>query len=249
MNSVEQFIGSILHSNYPVFFTGAGISTNSGIPDFRGPKGFWKTNTPIMFQDFMSQESMRMKYWTQSVEFKSNFQEKIPNEGHTIISEVINSKKAGHCITQNVDNLHQKSGLNDASVTELHGNATFAVCLDCKKRFELSFIHEEFKSTNKSPKCDSCNGWVKTATISFGQPMPEDKMIIAHEETLKADVFVVAVIVSIMMIIMIYLVPSVIITSVDVFTCSMSSRSSTTTITSSTTGTTTTKIRRRRRRR
>ena len=192
MPAIEQFTDHILHSNYPVFFTGAGISTNSGIPDFRGPKGFWKTNTPIMFQDFMSQESMRMKYWTQSAEFKSNFQEKIPNEGHSIISEIINSKKAGHCITQNVDNLHQKSGLDDASVTELHGNATFAVCLDCKKRFELSFIHEEFKSTNKPPKCDSCNGWIKTATISFGQPMPEDKMIIAHEETLKADVFIVA---------------------------------------------------------
>ena len=192
MPAIEQFTDHILHSNYPVFFTGAGISTNSGIPDFRGPKGFWKTNTPIMFQDFMNQESMRMKYWTQSAEFKSNFQEKIPNEGHSIISEIINSKKAGHCITQNVDNLHQKSGLDDASVTELHGNATFAVCLDCKKRFELSFIHEEFKSTNKPPKCDSCNGWIKTATISFGQPMPEDKMIIAHEETLKADVFIVA---------------------------------------------------------
>lgn len=192
MPAIEQFTDHILHSNYPVFFTGAGISTNSGIPDFRGPKGFWKTNTPIMFQDFMNQESMRMKYWTQSAEFKSNFQEKIPNEGHSIISEIINSKKAGHCITQNVDNLHQQSGLDDASVTELHGNATFAVCLDCKKRFELSFIHEEFKSTNKPPKCDSCNGWIKTATISFGQPMPEDKMIIAHEETLKADVFIVA---------------------------------------------------------
>ena len=76
MTAIEQFTDHILHSNYPVFFTGAGISTNSGIPDFRGPKGFWKTNTPIMFQDFMSQESMRMKYWTQSVEFKSNFQEK-----------------------------------------------------------------------------------------------------------------------------------------------------------------------------
>ena len=169
MTAIEQFTDHILHSNYPVFFTGAGISTNSGIPDFRGPKGFWKTNTPIMFQDFMSQESMRIKYWTQSVEFKSNFKEKIPNEGHAIISEIINSKKAGHCITQNVDNLHQKSGLDDASVTELHGNATFAVCLNCKKRFELSFIHEEFKSTNKPPKCDSCNGWIKTATISFGQ--------------------------------------------------------------------------------
>ena len=192
MNSVEQFIESILHSNYPVFFTGAGISTNSGIPDFRGPKGFWKTNTPIMFQDFMSQESQRLKYWTQSVEFKSNFQEKKPNAGHIIISDIINKKKSGHCITQNVDNLHQRSGLKDEQVTELHGNATYAVCLNCKKKFELSHIHKQFKATNQPPKCDVCDGWIKTATISFGQPMPEDKMIIAHEETLKADVFIVA---------------------------------------------------------
>ena len=95
MNSEEQFIESILHSNYPVFFTGAGISTNSGIPHLRGPNGFWKTNTPIMFQDFMSQESQRLKYWTQSVEFKSNFQEKKPNEGHIIISDIINKKNPG----------------------------------------------------------------------------------------------------------------------------------------------------------
>ena len=135
-----------------------------------------------MFQDFMSQESMRMKYWTQSVEFKSNFQEKIPNEGHTIISEIINSKKAGHCITQNVDNLHQKSGLM-MPLSQNFMVMQLCSCFRIAKRFELSFIHEEFKSTNKPPKCDSCNGWVKTATISFGQPMPEDKMIIAHEET------------------------------------------------------------------
>ena len=145
-----------------------------------------------MFQDFISQESQRLKYWTQSVEFKSNFQEKRPNEGHIIISDIINKKKSGHCITQNVDNLHQRSGLKDEQVTELHGNATYAVCLNCKKKFELSSIHKQFKETSQPPKCDVCDGWIKTATISFGQPMPEDKMIIAHEETLKADVFIVA---------------------------------------------------------
>lgn len=192
MNLEEQFIESILHSNYPVFFTGAGISTNSGIPDFRGPKGFWKTNAPIMFQDFVNQESQRLKYWTQSVEFKSNFQEKKPNEGHIIITDIINEKESGHCITQNVDNLHQRSGLKEDQVTELHGNATYAVCLNCQKKFELIKIHQEFQEIRQSPSCDECDGWIKTATISFGQPMPEDKMIIAQAETLKADVFIVA---------------------------------------------------------
>ena len=192
MNLEEQFIESILHSNYPVFFTGAGISTNSGIPDFRGPKGFWKTNAPIMFQDFVNQESQRLKYWTQSVEFKSNFQEKKPNEGHIIITDIINEKESGHCITQNVDNLHQRSGLKDDQITELHGNATYAVCLNCQKKFELVKIHQQFQEIRQSPSCDECDGWIKTATISFGQPMPEDKMIIAQAETLKADVFIVA---------------------------------------------------------
>ncbi len=192
MNLEEQFIESILHSNYPVFFTGAGISTNSGIPDFRGPKGFWKTNKPIMFQDFVNQESQRLKYWTQSVEFKSNFQEKKPNEGHIIITDIINEKESGHCITQNVDNLHQRSGLKEDQVTELHGNATYAVCLNCQKKFELVKIHQQFQEVRQSPSCDECDGWIKTATISFGQPMPEGKMIIAQAETLKADVFIVA---------------------------------------------------------
>ena len=192
MNPEELFHESILHSNYPVFFTGAGISTNSGIPDFRGPKGFWKTNTPIMFQDFVDQESQRLKYWTQSIEFKSNFQEKKPNEGHIIITDIINEKESGHCITQNVDNLHQRSGLKDDQVTELHGNATYAVCLNCQKKFELYKIHQQFQELRQSPSCDECDGWIKTATISFGQPMPEDKMIIAQAETLKADVFIVA---------------------------------------------------------
>ena len=129
---------------------------------------------------------------TQSIEFKSNFQEKKPNEGHIIITDIINEKESGHCITQNVDNLHQRSGLKDDQVTELHGNATYAVCLNCQKKFELYKIHQQFQELRQSPSCDECDGWIKTATISFGQPMPEDKMIIAQAETLKADVFIVA---------------------------------------------------------
>ncbi len=177
---------------YPVFFTGAGISTDSGIPDFRGPKGFWKKNTPIYFQDFMSSKEMQIKYWEQSVNFKSNFGNFEPNFGHFAISRIIQDKNQGHCITQNVDNLHQNSGLSDDQVTEVHGNATYAICLDCKKRYELMRIHEDFKKTNEPPKCNECNGLIKTATISFGQPMPELEMDRAQQEALKADLFIVA---------------------------------------------------------
>jgi NAD-dependent deacetylase len=117
------------------FFTGAGISTDSGIPDFRGPNGFWKKNKPIYFQDFIDSAEMRDKYWEQSIQFKSNFEAYAPNFGHEAIANIIDRKKNGHCITQNVDNLHQDGGLQVDQVTEIHGNATYAVCLDCSKAF------------------------------------------------------------------------------------------------------------------
>ena len=180
----------IFNCEYPVFFTGAGISTDSGIPDFRGPQGFWKTNTPIYYQDFISSEESRIKYWEQSINFKSNFGSFLPNDGHKAISRIINQKKQGHCITQNVDNLHQDGGLSSDDVTEIHGNATFAVCLDCNERIDLNSIHEEFKETNKPPLCNSCSGYVKTATISFGQPMPEKEMMRAQNEATNCDLMI-----------------------------------------------------------
>ena len=178
--------------SYPVFFTGAGISTDSGIPDFRGPNGFWKKNQPIYFQDFMASEEMRNKYWEQSIQFKSNFKSYQPNFGHKAIAKIIKDKNKGHCITQNIDNLHQAGGLDNDQVTEIHGNATYAVCLDCSKKFELSDIHAQYKNTKKSPTCDVCSGPIKTATISFGQPMPELEMERAQIEAESSDLFIVA---------------------------------------------------------
>ena len=178
--------------SYPVFFTGAGISTDSGIPDFRGPNGFWKKNQPIYFQDFIASEEMRNKYWDQSIQFKSNFKSYQPNFGHKAIAKIIKDKSKGHCITQNIDNLHQAGGLNNDQVTEIHGNATYAVCLDCSKKFELSDIHTQYINTKKSPICDVCSGPIKTATISFGQPMPELEMERAQIEAESSDLFIVA---------------------------------------------------------
>ena len=178
--------------SYPVFFTGAGISTDSGIPDFRGPNGFWKKNQPIYFQDFMASEEMRNKYWEQSIQFKSNFNSYEPNFGHKASAKIIKDKNKGHCITQNIDNLHQAGGLDNHQVTEIHGNATYAVCLDCSKKYELSDIHAQFISSKKSPTCDVCAGPIKTATISFGQPMPELEMERAQIEAESSDLFIVA---------------------------------------------------------
>ena len=190
MTDLTEFKKLVENSSYPVFFTGAGISTDSGIPDFRGPNGFWKKNTPIYYQDFMSSHDMRKKYWEQSVNFKSNFSQFKPNKGHEAIANIINSKENGHCVTQNVDNLHQAAGLKDDQVTEIHGNATYAVCLNCEKKFELEPIHRVFKENQEPPNCQDCKGFVKTATISFGQPMPEKEMMRAQNEAANCDLMV-----------------------------------------------------------
>ena len=190
MSDLDKFKSLIENCAYPVFFTGAGISTDSGIPDFRGPNGFWKKNTPIYFQDFISSKEMRTKYWEQSVNFKSNFSKFQPNKGHKAIAQIIKEKPNGHCVTQNVDNLHQVAGLAEDQVTEIHGNATYAVCLDCKKKFSLEPIHENFKKTQEPPTCEICNGYIKTATISFGQPMPEEEMMRAQNEAANCDLMV-----------------------------------------------------------
>ena len=192
MDLITEFKKLINECSYPVFFTGAGISTDSGIPDFRGPNGFWKKNTPIYFQDFINSEDMRIKYWNQSLQFKSNFYSYEPNFGHKAIAKIIKQKNHGHCITQNIDNLHQKGGLDVGQVTEIHGNATYALCLDCSKIFELKEIHENFLKTLAAPLCNKCNGLIKTATISFGQPMPEKEMKRAQQEAESADLLIVA---------------------------------------------------------
>ena len=125
----------LVQSKAPVFFTGAGISTDSGIPDFRGPKGIWKTSQPIYFQDFVSSKEKRIESWERKFSNELNINKAKPNKGHQKIAEIMKRKDLSHLITQNVDNLHQESGISEDKITELHGNATYAKCL------ELSLIH------------------------------------------------------------------------------------------------------------
>lgn len=173
-----------------VVFTGAGISTESGIPDFRSPGGLWTQNKPIYFQDFMASEDMRIEAWRRKFNMDDAFTSARPNPGHLAIARLVQAGKVSAVITQNIDNLHQDSGVPADRVIELHGNTTYAKCLDCATRHEIAFVRAAFEASGRPPPCGSCGGILKTATISFGQAMPEEEMMRAEAETLACDLFI-----------------------------------------------------------
>ena len=171
-------------------FTGAGISTESGIPDFRSPGGVWSQMKPIYFQEFVASAEKRKEAWRRVFSGAAGWVGASPNAGHHAVAELVARGKVASVITQNVDNLHQDSGVPDAQVIELHGNASYAKCLTCGRRHELAALREPFLATEEPPVC-WCGGLIKTATISFGQSMPEDQMARAEAETLACDLFLV----------------------------------------------------------
>jgi NAD-dependent deacetylase len=174
-----------------VGFSGAGISTESGIPDFRSPGGVWSRMSPIYFQDFVASEAKRREAWTRAFSGVAGWVGKSPNAGHRAVTELAGLGKVAAVITQNVDNLHQASGLPSEKVIELHGNAGYATCLECGLRHELADLKAAFLTTAALPACRACGGIVKTATISFGQSLPEEVLARAEAETLACDLFLV----------------------------------------------------------
>ena len=180
----------IQKSNDVVFFTGAGISTESGIPDFRSPGGIWTKMSPIEFQDFLNSEEMRRESWRRKFETDKTLRSAKPNEGHYAIQRLISSGKASVDITQNIDNLHQDSGIAQEKVIELHGNGTFATCLTCATRYELESIKQAFLGNDELPICKFCGGLIKTATISFGQAMPLEPVQKAEDAARRCDLFI-----------------------------------------------------------
>ncbi|MEW6091105.1 MAG: Sir2 family NAD-dependent protein deacetylase [Pseudomonadota bacterium] len=173
-----------------VIFTGAGVSTESGIPDFRSPGGLWTKMAPIDFQDYLRSAEIRAEAWRRKFEIDKTIKQAEPNKGHMAIAKLVDMGKASHVITQNIDNLHQASGIPPEKIIELHGNGTYAKCLDCGERHELVWVQEKFMASGAAPDCRSCGGIVKSATISFGQAMPEEEMKRAHEATLGCDLFI-----------------------------------------------------------
>jgi NAD-dependent deacetylase len=187
-DALAELIGAARRA---VIFTGAGMSTESGIPDFRSPGGVWSRMKPIYFQDFVTDEDMRREAWNRAFSGVAGWVGAEPNAGHYAVARLVARSKVSSVITQNVDNLHQASGIRADQVLELHGNASYATCLDCRLRHELDVLKQGFLGTGEIPTCRDCGGLVKVATVSFGQPMPPDVMRLAEIETLASDLFIV----------------------------------------------------------
>lgn len=173
-----------------VVFTGAGISTESGIPDFRSPGGVWSRMEPIYFDDFLASEAARLEDWRRRFDMLARFRAAAPNAAHRAIARLVDAGIVGAVITQNIDGLHQRAGVPADRLIELHGNGTRAACLDCRRPRGLDGLEEEIAASGRSPRCAACGGLVKMEIISFGQAMPEQEMARAGESTLEADLFV-----------------------------------------------------------
>jgi len=191
MTTPASLAAMLADARHVTVFTGAGISTESGVPDFRSPGGVWSRMKPIYFQDFVASEAKRREAWTRVFTGSAGWTGAAPNAGHRGVAALVAQGKAGAVITQNVDNLHQASGVPAEKVIELHGNASYATCLVCGLRHEIADLKVPFLDLGDIPTCRACGGLVKTATISFGQPMPVKAMESARAAALACDLFLV----------------------------------------------------------
>ena len=174
-----------------VAFTGAGISTESGIPDFRSPGGFWTRYPPIQFAEFLASPEARREAWRRRRALDRELADVRPNRGHLALTDLHRAGRLRAVVTQNFDGLHQQAGVPSELVVELHGTFGHAACLACGQRHEVAPILECFERTGDPPDCSACGGLLKTATISFGQPMPPAAMRRAEEAALDCDLFLV----------------------------------------------------------
>jgi NAD-dependent deacetylase len=185
----DELRAMIARARSIVAFTGAGISTESGVPDFRSPGSPWLVNKPIEFGEWLASEEARCEAWRRKFTMDDIYQGAQPGTGHMALAKLVADGKSPGIITQNIDGLHQASGVPEEQVVELHGNGTYATCLSCGLRHELAEVRRDFESTGRAPVCCACGGMVKSATISFGQSMPEAAMRRARELALGCDLF------------------------------------------------------------
>jgi NAD-dependent deacetylase len=174
-----------------VVFTGAGISTESGIPDFRSPGGLWTQMAPIYFDEFVASQQARDETWRRRFAMEDIFRAAEPNRGHRAVDALVRRGKVSAVITQNIDGLHEASGIPRDKIIELHGNTMYATCLDCGERYEIADLRVIFERDGAVPPCEKCLGHVKTATVSFGQAMPVLAMKRAEQEIMAADLCIV----------------------------------------------------------
>ena len=191
LDSAKALLGDIIReAGIIVPFTWAGISTECGIPDFRSPGGLWTKNSPIPFDEFLASQEARNESWRRRFAMQDQFGDAQPGRGHRALASLYRAGKVPAVVTQNIDNLHQASGISPEHVVELHGNTTFALCLDCSERYELPWVRARMEAGNGcAPDCPSCGGFIKTATVSFGQAMPDAAMRRAQDLAQSCDLF------------------------------------------------------------
>ncbi len=193
MKQIDEVTRLILSSKRLVVFVGAGLSTESGIPDFRSPGGVWDRYDPedFYYQNFIASEASREKYWKMATEMYEPMKQALPNPAHLAIAELERLGKLDCIITQNIDGLHHRAGNSEEKIIELHGTAMHVTCLNCKKRYDRDEIQERLRKGTKVPYCDDCGGPLKPATISFGQTMPERETQEAYHRSSVCDLFIV----------------------------------------------------------
>ena len=192
MNKYKEIIKLITTSSKIIVLTGAGISTESGLPDFRSKDGFWTKNKPIQFQEFIDDEKKQRLSWSRNIELHKILKEINPNIGHKFVEKIINlNNKENFLITQNIDGLHQRSGVSEDKIIEIHGNAIESRCLNCGKKADILDFHVAIRANDPLPKCFKCGGIVKVATISFGQPMNENDLSRASNLSSQCDLMIV----------------------------------------------------------
>jgi NAD-dependent deacetylase len=174
-----------------VVLTGAGISTESGIPDYRSPGGLWEKYSPVYFQEFLRDENARELYWLQKKELYEQFHAVKPNPGHIALAHLEKTGKLLGLITQNIDGLHQEAGNSAAKVLEIHGNSRITICLSCRSEDPWEKTHERLLKGEKAPRCLSCGGLQKPATVSFGEPLNTDTLNWAREWSESCDLMLV----------------------------------------------------------
>ena len=184
---VDRLGDMIAEASVVVPFTGAGISTECGIPDFRSPGGLWTRHRPIPFDEFIASPEARTEAWRRRFAMEETFAAAKPGRGHRALASLYRAGKIPAVITQNIDNLHQASGFATDDVIELHGNTTYARCIECERSHDLTWVRKRLDETGDAPDCVACGMPVKTATISFGQAMPEDAMRRAVDLARRCD--------------------------------------------------------------
>jgi NAD-dependent deacetylase len=171
-STIDRVAGWLADARQAVVFTGAGMSTESGIPDFRSPGGVWSKSQPVYYADFLASAEARFEYWRQKAAAADDFLRAEPNAGHQTIARWEQMGRIVGVITQNIDNLHQRAG--SRRVLELHGTTRWVICVDCDQRLEPMPVIEAFRTQQAVPPCPACGGRLKSATVSFGQVLPAD---------------------------------------------------------------------------